>query len=237
MFFAPEPKKNAKGRVWDIKQVKSDLGSFICKHILFAHAISGSDTTLRLFGLGKETILKLKENTQLQQAALVFDNPNSNHDQVREAGEKALVAIYGGKKTDSLNQLRYKKYTEKVAKSLTQVDPKNLPPTSAAAKYHSYRVFLQVTEWKDIGCDISPESWGWMITESGFKPIATDNGPAPEELLKMIYCSCTSDCSSAQCSCRKHGLPCTPACGQCRGSGCQNALPCVEDDEIEELDE
>lgn len=67
---------------------------------------------------------KLKENAQLQQAALVFDNPNSNHDQVREAGEKALVAIYGGKKSDSLNQLRFKKYTEKVAKSLTQVDPK-----------------------------------------------------------------------------------------------------------------
>ena len=64
MFFAPEPKKNAKSRVWDIKQVKSDLGSFICKHILFAHAISGSDTTSRLFGLGKGTILKkLKENT------------------------------------------------------------------------------------------------------------------------------------------------------------------------------
>ena len=123
MFFAPEPKKNAKGRVWDIKQVKSDLGSFICKHILFAHAISGSDTTSRLFGLGKGTILKkLKENTRLQQAALVFDNPNSNHDQVREAGEKALVAIYGGKKTESLNQLRYKKNTEKVAKSLTKVD-------------------------------------------------------------------------------------------------------------------
>ena len=55
-------------------------------------------------------------------------------------------------------KLRYKKYTEKVAKSLTQVDPKNLPPTSAAAKYHSYRVFLQVTEWKDIDCYISPES-------------------------------------------------------------------------------
>jgi len=98
-------------------------------------------------------------------------------------------------------------------------------------------VFLQVTEWKDIDCYISPESWGWMITESGFKPIATDKGPAPEELLKMIHCSCTTDCSSARCSCRKHGLPCTPACGQCRGSGCQNALPCVEDDEIEELDE
>ena len=101
----------------------------------------------RLFGLGKGTIQKkLKENTQLQQAALVFDNPDSNHDQVREAGEKALVAIYGGRKTDSLNQLRYKKYTEKVAKSLTQVDPKNLPPTSAACfcKLLSGRILIVI---------------------------------------------------------------------------------------------
>ena len=116
IYFAPEPKKNSKSRVWDIKQVKSDLGTFLCQYILFAHAISGSDTTSRLFGLGKGTILKmLKENVQLQQAALVFDNPRSNHNQIEEAGEKALVAIYGGKKTDNLNQLRFKMYTEKVA--------------------------------------------------------------------------------------------------------------------------
>ena len=44
--------------------------------------------------------------------------------------------------------------------------------------------------------------------------------PAPQELLKMIRCNCTTDCSSARCSCQKHGLPCTQACGQCRGSGC-----------------
>ena len=90
--------------------MKSDLGSFLCQYILFAHAISGSDTTSRLFGLGKVTILKkLKENAQLQQVALVFDNPWSNHNQIEETGEKALVAIYGGKRTDNLNQLHFKK--------------------------------------------------------------------------------------------------------------------------------
>ena len=63
IYLAPEPKKSSKSRVWDIKQVKSDLGSFLCQYILFAHAISGSDTTSRLFGLGKGTIWKkLKEN-------------------------------------------------------------------------------------------------------------------------------------------------------------------------------
>ena len=80
--------------------MKLDLGSFLCQYILFAHAISGSDTTPRLFGLGKGTILnKLTENAQLQQAALIFDNPRSNHNQIEEAGEKALVALVAKEQT------------------------------------------------------------------------------------------------------------------------------------------
>ena len=30
LFFAPEPKKNAKQRVWDLKQAKRDIGPFVC---------------------------------------------------------------------------------------------------------------------------------------------------------------------------------------------------------------
>ena len=56
LFFAPEPKKNAKQRVWDLKQAKRDIGPFVC--ILFLHALLGCDTTSRLFGIGKAAILK-----------------------------------------------------------------------------------------------------------------------------------------------------------------------------------
>ena len=58
IFFAPEPKKNAQQRIWDIKQAKSDLELFTCKHILFLHALLGCDITSRLFGVGKGTVLK-----------------------------------------------------------------------------------------------------------------------------------------------------------------------------------
>ncbi|GFS07562.1 hypothetical protein ElyMa_004735400 [Elysia marginata] len=40
--------------------------------------------------------------------------------------------------------LRYKRFWEKVASSITTVQVRSLPPTSAAAKYHSLRVYLQV---------------------------------------------------------------------------------------------
>ena len=131
--------------------------------------------------------------------------------------------------------LRLTRYTEKVSKSSSQVEPKSLPPTSASAKYHSYRVYLQVCQWKSSACSLPAESWGWKLMESEFYPNLSDLPPAPEELLKIIRCNCTTDCSSARCSCQKHGLQCTLACGQCRGSACINASSfMIEDDDDEE---
>ena len=106
-------------------------------------------TTSRLLGIGKGSILKkFKDNKSLQQAATVFDNSNATKAQIDKAGEAAFMVMYNGKKLDTLDGLRYKKYCDKVATSLTQVDPKSLPPTSAAAKFPSWRVFLQVNQWK-----------------------------------------------------------------------------------------
>ena len=223
IFFASE-RKNAKNRVWNIKEVKSGLGPFVCKHVLFLHAFSGCDTTSRLYGIGKGTIFKkFLQSQAIQQAAAIFDNPHSTPAQVDQAGEKALVAIYSGKKTDSLNNLRYKKYCEKVSTNISQVDPKVLPPTTAAARFHSKRAFLQINQWKDSDCDLLPEQWGWKPTETGLHPIPTDITPAPPELLKVIRCNCTTDCGSSCCSCQKHGMKCSMACGQCRGTSCSNA--------------
>ena len=105
IFFASE-RKNAKNRVWNIKEVKSGLGPFVCKHVLFLHAFSGCDTTSRLYGIGKGTIFKkFLQSQAIQQAAAIFDIPHQH-----KLGEKALAAIYSGKKTDSLNNLQYKKF-------------------------------------------------------------------------------------------------------------------------------
>ena len=224
LFFAPEPKKNAKIRIWDIKQTKKDLGPYICSNILFLHAFSGCDTTSRLFGIGKAAVLKkFRTNKALQQAAKVFDSDSATAEEIQLAGEKALVATYNGKKDESLNALRLSRYCEKVAKSLNRVEPRSLPPTSAAARYHSYRVYLQIFQWKSPHCTLREESWGWKVTESGFVPILTDRPPAPADLLKIIRCDCKTDCSSGCCTCRKNGLKCTLACGDCQGSSCTNA--------------
>ena len=211
---------------------------FSCKHILFQHAFLGCNTTSRLFGIGKGSILKkFKANSALQQAAAVFDSTSSTLGEIESAGEKAMVAIYNGKKDDTLNGLRLTRYCKKVAKSFNKVEPRSLPPTSSAAKYHSYRVFLQICQWKDKDCDFQPGLWGWNIEEGEFYPTPTDQPPAPLELLKIIHCNCTTDCNTTRCSCQKHGMKCSLACGHCRGSGCVNASPLIaqyeDEDEIE----
>ena len=138
IFFTSDRKENTNGQVWNIREVRAKFGTFLCKHIPFLHAFLGCDTTSRLFGIGKGSIIKkFRENKSLQQAAIVFDNPNATQAQIDHAGEAAFVVMYNGKKSDTLDGLRYKKYCDKVATSLTQVDPKVLPPTSAAAKFQS----------------------------------------------------------------------------------------------------
>ena len=63
--------------------------------------------------------------------------------------------------------------------------------------------------------------------------IFTDLPPAPDEFLKMIRCNCHTDCSSVRCTCKKHNVKCSPACGNCRGSGCTNSNNPIHEDEYD----
>ena len=129
---------------------------------------------------------KFKTNTVLHQSAKVFDDESAAPEEIAVAGKKALVEMYNGKKNESLNALRKRKYCEKVAKSLYRVEGKSLPPTTAASKFHSYRVYLQICQWKNPNCNLQEESWGWKLTDSGYSPVLTDLPPATPELLKVI---------------------------------------------------
>jgi hypothetical protein len=120
-----------------------------------------------------------------------------------------------------LNTLRYQKYYEKLACKSSQIQLHNLPPTSSAAKYHSFRVYKQIRQWK--GEDMPVDGWGWSTRgDDQVIPVMMDLPPAPESLLQIVRCNCSSDCSTKRCSCRKNNLECSSACGQCKGSASTN---------------
>ncbi len=76
-----------------------------------------------------------------------------------------------------------------------------------------------------------------MTKDENLVPVMTDLPPALDELLRVIRCNCTTDCSTARCSCRQHSLECSPACGQCRGIGCSNSIAADISDEDDDDDD
>ena len=247
IFFRPEPKKNVKKpKVWNIKAVKEQLGSEICSNIPFLHAVLGCDTTSHLYGIGKGTSLKkFKSSRHFQEQAKMFATESATPKEISTAGEQALVILYNGTPGESLDSLRYRRFCEKVSTNTSSLHPQVLPPTSAATKYHSFRVYFQILEWKGIGDIFSLLDWEWKKIDGKFMPVFTDMSPAPNELLKMIRCNCHTDCSSMRCTCRKHNVSCSsmrctcrkhnvscsPACGNCRGSGCTNSNNLIHEQE------
>jgi len=206
IFLKPEPKKASKNpRVWNISAVKQELGPEVCSNILFLHAVLGCDTTSQLYGIGKGASLKkFRASKYFQEQAKLFCATSATQKDIIAAGEQALVVLYGGKPRETLDCLRYKLFCEKVATNVTFIHPQTLPPTSAAAKYHSCRVYLQIQEWRGHGNKFQPLEWGWKECDGTLMPLLTDLPPAPDDLLKMIRCNCQTDCSTMRCMCKKY---------------------------------
>jgi len=135
--------------------------------------------------------------------------------------------MYGGKPTDNLNHMRYLMYMTKASSFTSQPRPERLPPTENAARYHIYRVHLQVVQWKTLmTTDLKPEDWGWKIMDGRYEPILTDLAAAPDDILSVVRCKCKIEgrrpCTTQLCSCMKHGLSCVAACKNCNGEQCEN---------------
>ena len=121
-----------------------------------------------------------------------------------------------------LNLEQSSKFSEKVASSSSYVPPERLPPTTDAARFHSRRVYHQVQTW--LGNSMEATEWGWVLRKTRLgtvlKPNRMEQVAAPASLLKMVRCKCTGNCGKNTCSCKKNGLQCTLACGQCKGITC-----------------
>ena len=209
---------------------KEQLGKEVCRNLLFLHAITGCDITSRLHRVGKATGLKKFDNILHFKEQANVSSCHSAVSDVVTAGDEALVSLFGGKPGLGLNALRYQRYFEKLASKMSHIEPQpqNLPPIAAAARFNSQRVYLQVKQWHGEAAGMSMEDWGWKVTIDQVFPVATDLPPALESLPQLIRCNCSSDCSSMRCICRKNGMQCSPACGQCKGSSSTNSSNTVD---------
>ena len=152
LFLIPQPnQKSTTRKIWDIKKMKAVLGPETCAYILFVHAILGCDTTSGIHGIGKGSALKkIMKDAQSQEQAEVFHNKDSTKSDIIVAGEKSLVCLYNSRSEESLDSLRYSRFCQKITTGTSFVQPECLPPTSAAAVYHSLRVYHQVQQWRGV---------------------------------------------------------------------------------------
>ncbi|GBO33476.1 hypothetical protein AVEN_143977-1 [Araneus ventricosus] len=119
-------------------------------------------STHTLFGQGKNKFISLfLKHEELLNRAATFLNPQAATEQVTEAGENVLVALYGGDPaTQNLDELRYHSFVKAAAK--TKFNLARLPLTTDAAQLHAMRSYHQVQTW--LGNEKDPLKWGWMHT-------------------------------------------------------------------------
>ena len=142
LLFRPEPKKSIKQpRVWNIKAVKQRLVPDKCQHILFLDAVLGCNTTSRLRVIGKGASLEKYQTNNAFREQMLHTHSASTHD-VTYAAAIALVFLYNGISTDTLDSLRRQRFREKKTSNATNVHPQTLPPTSVPVPENQLRFII-----------------------------------------------------------------------------------------------
>ncbi|KAJ8873375.1 hypothetical protein PR048_027011 [Dryococelus australis] len=223
VYFMILGTKLASRKVFSIRILQTNLGG-IKNDILFAHAMSGCNTTSAPYRVGKVKSFKKIEDSNIRKLVDPFNTTGISQDEVAAAGEAFMVCLYGGNRHDSLNITHLKLYMRIIGRKPTSAnqlfDWSVLPPTTAASREHSIRVYLQMQLWR--GVPLSPSEWAWKIVNGEHTPVPTLQFAAPEIIMKQMSCNYISDCERS-CSCRRASLKCSSMCGHCAGYGCANA--------------
>ncbi|KAL7405349.1 hypothetical protein ABVT39_027617 [Epinephelus coioides] len=220
LYFRSDKSKTTK--VHNIREMKQVLGSDLCSHLLFIHAFTGCDTTLNIFSVGKQSAFQKLVNGQstIRSCTNVFLLPNQARNVIVDHGSKAMAEFFGGKSTNTLAFLRYNLFSKNIVSAKSFVAPERLPTTESSTKYHCQRVYFQIMVWMATESDMHPVDC--ELEGNRFLPVMTNKSAAPESLLQMVHCNCTTAFRTQRCSCRTYRLPCMPACGPCQVKNCEN---------------
>ena len=222
IYFHPSPKSHRETVYWDIHMLQKHLGSDVCQNILFILANLGCDTTSKLYEYGKGVGLKLFEKCEsFRSVASVFNmSPDMvSKESVIQYGTQASVCLYKGTLGQSVNSVSMSSFVKKVAKTSMYIDPKQLPPTSDAAQLTRFPTDTWVQGVQCIGME-----WGWEHVDNKLYPITTDRALAPDYIMKVVRCMCTTGCKTLACSCMKVGFEFSSSCSTCKGLSCENAI-------------
>ena len=226
-------------RIYNIRLLQRSMEKDVVNSMLFLHAFTGCDSTSRIHSVGKKKIFhKILEDAHFRCQALSFTRDGLTQNSVEELGRNAMLAIFDGKTNETLTACRHRHFVAKVTSASSFVKPERLPPTESATKFHSLRSYYQISVWKGTDSNLQATDWGWKLHDGHYEPLTMDCSPAPETLLKMMRCNCTTGCISKRCGCRKNGFHCNLSCGKCQETVCEDepSADNMEDDIDNDID-
>ena len=177
-----------------------------------------------------KSIKALMNKPYLKSSIEKFYTSDANIDEVLQAGEAVAVALYGGAQDEDLDEYRYKCFAKTVKHNASMLA--SIPPTKGAMAQHSKRVYLEIQNSlanPKNPLPLTATDFGWRKTPNGLMPIPTNLDPAPQDVLRTIFCSCMKGCGKS-CGCRKSGLVCNIACKNCETTECSNRFTVIDDD-------
>ena len=211
-------------RISNVYKLKQNLNKSVVSKILFLHAMSGCDTTFPFYKKGKKTTLTVLEKEKVLSSDLqIFISESPDTEQLLQVGENFILKWYGSVKSKNLNEYRFLKYNQVIARQnlFSNFELSTLPKTTEVAQLHIKRVYLQVQIWR--GKQVIPEDWGWVKVRGCLEPQKNVKEIASDFILKFLFCGCEFGCSKS-CSCKKIIINCTESCSVCVGQYCDNAI-------------
>ena len=224
-------KEKTRNIFLEISAIADAAGPHLCDALPGLHAFTGCDATSAFSGKGKKTALKLCVMDPLACGGMAALGDSFDLETVpfREC-EKFVCQMYGRPRLADVNECRYVTFCAK--QGLSQ----SLPPCQDALLQHTMRANYQAAIWRNALIANPqvppPEGHGWLIADGQLDINWMSLPPAPEALLELILCGCTTDCTTGHCTCKRNGVSCAESC-QC-GDGCKNPHNYTWEDEAED---
>ena len=243
--------RNIHGHVMMVSPVRGraciDINASVEKNrsvmgdVLAAHGLTGCDTVATYHGIGKGTALKTLKSGK-HTLSKVGDSGSTLPD-VLQQSTRFMLSCYGHPECESMTSARLKVWSAKVSRSIGGA-PKlqTLPPTDEAFSENVARAHLQVAIWREAMApnppDMDPLAHGWTqlrgSTSLTPRGVADNVAIVPDDILRLIKCSCDSDmpCKSKRCGCHNASMACTEFCACGGGDGCfnQKTRECRQED-------
>ena len=103
-----------------------------------------------MFSIAEGAALTIfQKDERVQEDILLFLENGVSKTEIKEARERLLVSLYGGKANNSLDQILLLKFHQKIASTNNVLQPEYLCPISDAAGIHSFRANYPGQNWKE----------------------------------------------------------------------------------------